>query len=428
MAPKFEFRRNRSHSDDDSSQYTWVEGIWLGILFLTYLAGFCINIAIIADKYLMDEPPDNRHLYIIFFFVPMILAGIKNIQYHARSQRREDEDQFPLLVSIILFPFSPLLRYVRAWRFGSLESEDKQYGVRFVDELLTGSVLRLFDVFLGDAPTLSLLVSSDIWGNSGTWRHTVMEGSMPINCGIQCVNWDGDYVTFFQVFAIMFLLSKMAQGITLYIIVTKRWQHIQYPNRYSSLYSNDNGDGRLNIFATLLLYLSNMFYIGSRIMGYSMVATTWGSWVYGIIGARWLLNSAWHLISVMMNDGFSAARSIVRHKKNTVRMFGMTSEGSGRQYREVPVILFLKFGMSRLCCYLLRCVFTNTRCQRNNIHLRAPWAMLVVFGIGLMLNLMYYSLCHPGNAQISIQGLLCCSPNRRDMSDNGNGDTNASPV
>lgn len=45
---------------------------------------------------------------------------------------------------------------------------------RFVDEMVTAGVLRLFEVFLGDGPTLTLLVRDDVWGRSEDWRQQIM--------------------------------------------------------------------------------------------------------------------------------------------------------------------------------------------------------------------------------------------------------------
>lgn len=40
---------------------------------------------------------------------------------------------------------------------------------RFLDELVTLGVLRLFEVFLGDGPTLTMLARDDVWGRSADW-------------------------------------------------------------------------------------------------------------------------------------------------------------------------------------------------------------------------------------------------------------------
>lgn len=45
---------------------------------------------------------------------------------------------------------------------------------RFVDEMVTAGVLRLFEVFLGDGPTLTLLMRDDVWGRSEDWRMQIM--------------------------------------------------------------------------------------------------------------------------------------------------------------------------------------------------------------------------------------------------------------
>lgn len=40
---------------------------------------------------------------------------------------------------------------------------------RFLDEMVTIGVLRLFEVFLGDGPTLVMLARDDVWGRSDDW-------------------------------------------------------------------------------------------------------------------------------------------------------------------------------------------------------------------------------------------------------------------
>lgn len=59
-----------------------------------------------------------------------------------------------------------------------------------------------------------------------------------------------------------------------------------------------------------------------------------------------------------------------------------------------------------VCAYLNR-IFSS----------QAPWALLTVYLMALVLHIVYYTLCHPGKPEVTKRGLLCCSGNRRDPLD-----------
>ncbi|XP_042218414.1 uncharacterized protein LOC121863731 [Homarus americanus] len=307
---------SRASSSTETSmppQYTWLEGLWMAIVSISYLLGYGIQISIIVEKYsLGDDRPPNCGLYIFFFLVPHIMAGLKNLQYHYREAMEEDGEDSSLgwIINIVFLPFSPLIRFVRAWRFGMGEKDNWEDGIRYVDEMVTVGVLRLFEVFLGDGPTLCLLLRDDVWGRSTDWSETINGPQNQVRCGPQCSLQPQNPIQFWTVFRMIFLLSKMAQCVTFYIVIVKRLQRLQHPEHFRNQRNASSRQGRVNLFATLILYIAHFFFIGSRVIGYSMVDTAWGGWVYLIVGAHWLLNTAWHLITLLNSNGITAARYV----------------------------------------------------------------------------------------------------------------------
>lgn len=399
---------------DQHRQFTWLEGLLLAVLTVSYLLGYGIQISIIVEKYSLEEPPKNRGLYLLFFFLPHLAAGLKNLQYHIRDSREEDDENTVIgwVVHVVFLPVSPLIRLVRAGMFGMAEKDNRENGLRFVDELLTAAVLRLFDVLLGDAPTLSLLLRDDVWARSGEWKDLAGGQQGYLKCAPTCTREELDItMDFWTVFRMFFLVSKMAQGVTSYLVAVKRFQRLQYPEHYEHLRGRHSRQGRLNIVATFLLYFANFFFIGSRVMGYSMVSYTWGPWVYLILGGHWLINSAWHLITILNTHGITAARSVSSLVMGGVWLFVITNEQGGRQLGRFILYYLLAFFETAVCSFLWNVAMAGSG---DFFAFKASWALLGVFMMAVLFLLVYYSLCHPGSPAISSRGLLCCSGDRRD--------------
>ncbi|KAK7075751.1 hypothetical protein SK128_004930, partial [Halocaridina rubra] len=249
--------------DEEPRQFTWQEAFWMILVAISYLVGYAITISIIIEKFTQEDPPRNRGLYIFYFLLPHIAAGLKNMQYYHRDVNEEDGEESAggwLLVTL-MFPFSPIYRFITAWRYGNAEKNDPEMGYRFVNEMATVGVLRLFDVFLGDLPTLTLLTRDDVWSRSGDWSNMEKPIYDPANCGGICDAEPTPNIEFWKIFRMIFLLSKMAQGITFYIVIIKRLQHMQYADHYGERKSSSDRQGKLNIFATLILYSAHFFFI-----------------------------------------------------------------------------------------------------------------------------------------------------------------------
>ncbi|KAK4305086.1 hypothetical protein Pmani_023005 [Petrolisthes manimaculis] len=408
--------RSSSSSTTTPPQFTWLERLWIVVVSLSYVLGYCIQISIIAERFSLEEPPSNRYLYVIFFLLPHLTAGLKNLQYHYReSSEEEDEDSsMGWIINIIFLPFSPMIRMVRAFRYGVGEKNDPDDGIRFVDEMVTAGVLRLFEVFLGDGPTLTLLMRDDVWGRSDDWSVQIMGPSNLIRCGPACQFDMQKPIGFWTIFRMLFLLSKMAQCVTFYLVIVKRLQRLEHHEYYRHLKSPNARQGRLNIFATLLLYFAHFFFIGSRIMGYSMVSFTWGAWIYLIIGGHWLLNTAWHLITVLKSEGLKPSRSVSSLIMGGIWLITLTNEQGGRQLGRFIIYYSLAFAESAICGWLWHTAMNGSG---DFFAVKAPFATLVVFMIAVVAHLLYYTLCHPGSPSLSSRGFLCCSGNRWDPID-----------
>lgn len=81
---------------------------------------------------------------------------------------------------------------------------------RFVDEMVTAGVLRLFEVFLGDGPTLTLLVRDDVWGRSEDWRQQIMG-----ECAVQLNYFSPGWFNFSMLFSLVPYLAFTCYCISL---------------------------------------------------------------------------------------------------------------------------------------------------------------------------------------------------------------------
>ncbi|XP_045123356.1 XK-related protein 6-like [Portunus trituberculatus] len=408
--------RSSSSSSRVARQFTWLEVLWLGVVVVSYLMGYAVQISIITERYSLEEQPVNRGLYVVFFLLPHLLAGLKNLQYHHRESTEEEGEDGAMgwLVHVFFLPFSPLIRLVRAVRFGMQEKENWEDGIRFLDEMVTLGVLRLFEVFLGDGPTLCLLARDDVWGSSSDWQVQINGPQLAPGCGPMCQVDEPAPINFWTVFRMLFLLSKMAQCITFYLVMVKRLQRLQHPHQYTHLREGNAKQGRANIFATLILYVAHFFFIGSRIMGYSMVSASWGPWVYLIVGGHWLLNTTWHLITVVNSKGLTAARSMSSLVMGGVWLIALTNEQGGRQLGRFILYYSLAFAESAICGFMWNAAMAGSG---DYFEVKAPWALLTVFMLGILAHMIYYAVCHPGSPSISSRGFLCCSGNRWDPID-----------
>ncbi|KAG0726165.1 XK-related protein 4 [Chionoecetes opilio] len=395
-----------------------MDGVWMGLVLVSYLMGYAVQISIIAERYSLEEPPTNRSLYIVFFLLPHLLAGLKNLQYHHREAEEEEgeEGMTGWLLHILLLPFSPLIRLGRALKFGLREKENWEDGIRFLDEMVTLGMLRLFEVFLGDAPTLTMLVRDDVWGRSADWAVQTNGPQMGTGCGPMCAVGQESPISFWTVFRMLFIVSRMALSMTFYLVMVKRLQRLGAPAQIQHCRRGKRKQGpaltRASRFSSL--YSAHFFFIGSRIMGYSMVSAAWGPWVYLIVGGHWLLNIGWHLITVVNSKGISPTRSVSSLVMGGVWLISLTNEQGGRQLGRFILYYALAFTESVVCGFLWNMAMAGSG---DFFAVKAPWALLTVFMIGILAHMIYYAVCHPGSPSISSRGFLCCSGNRWDPVD-----------
>ncbi|XP_076029979.1 uncharacterized protein LOC143018489 isoform X2 [Oratosquilla oratoria] len=379
--------------------------MWLILMILSYLAGWALSIEILVWKYNLEEPPKNRFLYVIYFIVPHLLAGIKNLQY-TWKEVGSDGEAGDWIVPLLTLPFSPLTRYLKAFQAGTSEDNDPpRYGHKFVEECYLSGVLRLFDTFLGDAPILSLLVRDDIWARSEEWKDFVVGHDDPL-CGRACQAREEDFSELHGILARkIFLLIKMALTVTFYTLMLKRRHRFQQQDNYGHRRHSSARTGRVNIFGCLLLFLGHFFFIGSRIMGYSMVSAAIGSWVFLVVGAHWLINSTWHLITIMNSGWFSASGSVSSITIGGIWLFALTNEEGGKQLGRLILFYSLSLVDTIVCGFLW-----NNQMDGSGDYFayKAPWTVLILYLMGVCFFMMYYTLCHPGTPTLSLNGLLCC--------------------
>ncbi|XP_066937410.1 uncharacterized protein [Macrobrachium rosenbergii] len=388
-------------------QFTWVEAVWMTIVSVSYLLGWCIGVSVLVETFTEEEPPDDQGSYVFYFLLPHIAAGLKNLQYHYRETKNDENERGPMgwLMVTLFFPISPIYRIFRAWKFGLAEKDDWENGARYVDEMVTVGVLRLFDVFLGDLPMLSLLVRDDVLARAKDWSDMFLHPySHQTPCRGLCEPV-APPVEAWKIIRMVILLSKMAQGVTLYIVMVKRLHRLQHPNRYNRLRSKTYRQGRLNIFATLLLYFAHFFFIGSRVLGYSMIIRAFKSWVYLVVGLRWLVHTTWHLFGLLASRTITPARSISSFTMGGVWLIALTNEDGGKQLGRFILYYSIAAVETLICVFLWN---GEMKGSGDYFSYRASWAAGIALVTGVLLHATYYALLHPGTPSVSIEGLRCC--------------------
>ncbi|KAF2365188.1 XK-related protein [Trinorchestia longiramus] len=353
---------------DGSKQFTWMEMLFLPLMFFSYTAGYAVSIIIAVQKATIEPPTDHRLLYSSLFVLAHFAAGILNINL-----------------------------YGRAVRFGMREKKDHTQGIKFLDECTKAGLLRLCDSLVCDLPFLVLLLWDDLWTRADDWI-SYFGGDPSLPPPPPLMRW--------KIFRFLFILSKVAQTFSFCSVMLKRQYHHRHQDKYSHIQCAVARQGRLNFFATLLLFGGQLAFTASRTVGYSMAVTGCGIWLLAVVAVRWLANAVWHSSSVRAPKTTSLVNSLL---VGSVWLLGLTNPDGEPQLGRFLLYACLA------CVESVVCVLIWAQAPIGPpFHDKAPWVLLTTLLLWLTLHCIRYAFCH---ASISHTHTSCCSASTEDFTD-----------
>ncbi|XP_018019426.1 uncharacterized protein LOC108675891 [Hyalella azteca] len=385
---------------DGVFQFTWMEMLFIPLMLFSYTFGYAVSVVIVVQKEIVETPTDHRHLYAVLLVLGHLTAGIVNVNFHLQDVRRGSSTP-QLLLHCCLWPVSPLIRYARATRFGLREKKDPAQGIRFLDESAKAGLLRLCDSLVCDLPFLVLLMWDDLWAQPLDWV-SMVGGDPSLPPPPPMMRW--------KIFRFLFLLSKVAQTVAFCSVILKRQYHHRHAERYKHVASAVARQGRLNFFATLLLFASQLTFTASRVLGYSMAVTGCGAWLLAIVAVRWLAHALWHSASVKPPKTTSLTSSLML---GAVWLLGLTNPFGEAQFRRFLLYATLASAESVVCV-----IIWAQSPVYPPFHDNAPFVLLGTFLLWLAFHCTRYAFCHASQPKApSYRQLSCCSKTPEGITD-----------
>ncbi|XP_037795507.1 uncharacterized protein LOC119590822 [Penaeus monodon] len=254
---------------------------------LTYLIDIVLTINIIIEAYKEDKI--LKELYLSCFIIPNVLAGIKSLHWYwlryTEDELTEEEEEKEgkrktWVFRFVLFFFSPVPRYIDVRRLGlqerkkvlrgcSQEEADAAYK-QYLEASTTLYLLRFFEVFLMDAPMLTMKFH-DLFKNF----------RMQIKLS--------DHIL--PVIKILYKLYKVSDIMTSYTTKTKKWWHMENRAMYEHSPIESVRSGTIDLPGKLCLLALHCSQMACKCLCYAMVTISNLTWViYPLVGLRWTVN------------------------------------------------------------------------------------------------------------------------------------------
>lgn len=248
--------------------------------------------------------------------------------------------------------------------------EDK-YFTKYLEESAEVAMLRLFLIFLEDAPIAVINLEELI--------------DLPPE------DWEKDAAVLLGV-VVTKLACTMTLGVVHYISVNKMAYHaaLSQSQRVTKKHSwellDDHWEkkGMLSRYAEVCVYCWQLLCIGSRLMAYAMFSVVHFQWLWLLVFLRWLIHTIWIYFDV---KEMSLAKSILF---GGVYLFTFVTTSPGRQILRVLLYYFITFAED-----IIIVILWSTG---------APYTAPIDTAIGVMLGCasggviflsMYYGLFHP---------------------------------
>lgn len=273
---------------DFTFQFSRLDELLLIKSFVMYLVDIVFTINTIWGVYKDDK--GLKELYLSCFLIPNILAGIKSLHWYwlqyyggdlTREEKRREEKKSTWVFRLVFFFFSPIPRFVDVLRLGLRERHEvlgacsrveadaayKQY----LEAATTLCVLRFFEVFLMDAPLLTLKLQDlvEAYQEGDDLRSLII-----------------DFIS------ILYKLYKVSDVMMSYTTKTKKWWHMENPQKYENLSHIESArKGTINLPGKLGLMALHYSQIACKCLCYALVTLLSYKWlIYPLVGLRWAAN------------------------------------------------------------------------------------------------------------------------------------------
>lgn len=379
---------------------------------------------LLLDAWVLRTFINGDHLRQAWFMgfcmlVPNLYAGYKSLQWYLREfevQERPVKDPKIWLIRVLFFPISLVLRYYHVLRRGhearlatnqGNKVRQRRVMVKFIEESAEVAMLRLFVIFLEDAPicVLNLLIvletkPEDIDKVAFSVGVVVAKLSCSITLGVI------HYVS----------LTKVAYHATRYAIAhdhgkQEETERNSTPNimnirasrrglrqKKSGEHSpDDDAAGTVAEFhrradlsapAHILLYCWQFSTIGSRLVCYAMFASVLPLWLLLLAAVRWLLNTIYILVDV---PNMSLANCAAF---GGVYLFTFVSASTDQQY----IRLLLYYAVNTIEAASVAAVWW-TRKPESEYHVMGFGLLVGGTLVSFIFMVIYYGFGHPNRKE-----------------------------
>ncbi|XP_047472386.1 uncharacterized protein LOC125027378 [Penaeus chinensis] len=269
-------------------QFSRFDELMLLKFLITYLLDIALTINTIINVYKNDA--HLKELYLCCFIIPNILAGIKSLHWYWIHYRRDDlteeetekeEKTRTWVFRLLFFFFSPIPRFIDVYRLGLQErykvqgrcsqEEARAAYKEYLEAATTLCLLRFFEVFLMDAPMLTL-----------KFHVLIKDVRTQINFSDQI----------YAVILIVYKLYKVSDIMMSYTTKTKKWWHMENEAEYELSPIESVKRGTIDLPGKLCLIALHCSQIACKCLCYAMVTSAYLPWlIYPLVGLRWTANS-----------------------------------------------------------------------------------------------------------------------------------------
>ncbi|XP_076045142.1 XK-related protein 4-like [Oratosquilla oratoria] len=365
--------------------------IWASVIF--YVADLCLDLWVCVAHFRAKKP---RSAWFIFFAIllPNLYAGYKSLQWYLRAHAGEPlRTPVVWIIRVMFFPVSPLLRYWDAWRYGRTARRawqegdrrlEKKYYLKYLEESAEVSMLRLFIIFLEDAPISVINLTELMLKPPEQW--------------VLDMNTDTPDPEVMRIGAVA---SKLACTMTLGVV------HFMASNKmaWHAAHSGQNGPGGwrttsqkatkvetqrafLSLPAELCIFSWQFLAIGSRLVAYSMFTTVHQHYLWLLVSVRWTIHTLWIYLDVAE---ISLANSIAF---GGVYLFTFVTTSPGRQVLRILLYYIITFSEN-----IIIAILWAHGAPDNIFNVGSIGFVFSGTGGAVVFLSIYYAFFHPSNLQ-----------------------------
>ncbi|XP_042875720.1 uncharacterized protein LOC122255607 [Penaeus japonicus] len=327
-------------------QFSRFDELMLLKTFIAYVIDIALNIETIYKEYKNNGA--LKEFYLCSFVIPNILAGIKSFQWYwfryttnltnlTEEERKKEEEKKTWIIRFLFFFTSPVTRFWDVYQLGLKErstvmggcSKQEAYEAykKYLEAGTTLYVLRFFELFLMDAPMLTLKMHDYI-------AEVLMTEETDLKSQV------------FRVITVLYKLFKMSDVMMSYTTKTKKWWHLENNHKYGVCHIDSVRMGTINTPGKLSLILLHFIQIGCKCLCYAMVGLFPVRWlIYVMIAIRWTVNFCIYFFNRIFN-GFGTpvaelSRTVTAFTIGEIELFTHFTVSAGKQLGYILLFHFL---------------------------------------------------------------------------------------